>query len=133
VFTADGQSVDQYDTVGGNFDITIQLAIRATTIEEKDNLTDITGIYLAHPDAKDYFMRHYLLLPDAPKLGTETDVSEPTIDHPIYETTMNLRVISRWQEWSTTQVARLLNVISDVEALELERLEAVELHREVLD
>jgi hypothetical protein len=118
VISDSGEEVEQYTTVGGDFDITIQLAIRATSIEEKDNLVDITGVYLAHPDAKDYFMRHYLVLPDAPTLGAETEIKEPSIDHPIYETTMNLRVMSRWQEWSKENHARLLDIIVDLEAQE---------------
>ena len=43
------------------------------------------------------------------KLGSENDIHEPGIDHPIYETTMSLRIISRWQEWSVEEEDRLLN------------------------
>ena len=134
ILNADGVTVDNYVTVGGNFDITIGLSVRATTIEERDNLVDITGIYLAHPDTKDYFERHYLLLPEAPKLGSETDIHETGIDHPIYETTMSLRILSRWQEWSKEADDRLLNIISDVETYTLEELElATDLKRTILD
>jgi hypothetical protein len=115
ILNDDGVTVDNYTTVGGNFDISLQLHLRATTIEERDNLVDVTGIYLAHPDTKDYFQRQYLLLPEAPKLGSEAEISEPHIDHPIYETTMNLRIMSRWQEWSKEKQDRLLSIISNIE------------------
>jgi hypothetical protein len=134
VLNDDGVTVDNYLTVGGNFDINIQLAVRATTIEERDNLVDVTGIYLAHPDTKDYFERHYLLLPEAPKLGTESDIKETGIDYPIFETTMGLRVISRWQEWSKSEDDRLLNIVSDAESYTLEELELeANLKRTILD
>jgi len=122
ILNDDGVTVDTYATVGGNFDVSIQLHIRATTVEERDNLVDITAIYLAHPDTKDYFQNQYLLLPEAPKLGSESDVSETGIDHPIFETTMNIRIISRWQEWSKDENDRLLNVITAIETYTLEEL-----------
>jgi len=98
---------------GGDFDVTLTFAVRATTIEERDNLADITGIYLAHPDAKDYFLRQGLRLPEAPKLGAEIDVSEPTIDHPIYDREMSIRILSRWQEERAIE-ERLLSILVDV-------------------
>ena len=104
---------DQTYRDGGDFDINLTLEVRATTIEERDNLTDITGIYLAHPDAKDYFLRQGFRLPEAPKLGSELDVREPTIDYPIYGREMSIRILSRWQEERPME-ERLLNVITDV-------------------
>ena len=83
---------------GGNIDLTLSLDIRATTIEERDNLVDITAIYLAHPGAKEYFMRHDIKLPDAPKLGQEQDIKEPNLDFPIYSTSLTIRTITRWQD-----------------------------------
>lgn len=99
---------------GGDFDVSINLQVRATSIEERDNLVDITGIYLAHPDAKDYFLRHGLRLPEAPRLGTESEVKEPTIDYPIYSTDMSIRVLSRWQE-SRPMEERLLSILVNLE------------------
>lgn len=131
---ADGITIDNYTTVGGNFDINIGLSVRATTIEERDNLVDITAIYLAHPDAKTFFEKHYLLLPEAPKLGAENDIHETGIDHPIFETTMSLRIMSRWQEWSKESDERLLNIVSNVESYTLEELELeADLKRTILD
>lgn len=83
---------------GGNIDLSISLDVRATTMEERDNLVDITAIYLAHPGAKNYFMRHDIKLPEAPRLGVESEIHEPTIDYPIYSTTLSMRTISRWQD-----------------------------------
>ena len=100
---------------GGDFDITLSLSIRATTIEERDNLTDIVGIYLAHPDCKDYYLRNGIRLPEGPKLGTESDIKETQIDHPIYATEMSMRMMSRWQE-QTDLEDRLIDIIVDIEA-----------------
>jgi len=113
-----GETATLYYTVGGDFDLNIGLSVRATTIEERDNLVDIVGIYLAHPVAKDYFMRHYLVLPEAPALAGESDVHEPGLDHPIYATDLNLRVMTRWQEYTSTEEATVGNIIADLEAVE---------------
>ena len=110
--TAKADDTEQTYRDGGDFDVTLTLAVRATTIEERDNLTDITGIYLAHPDAKDYFLRQGFRLPEAPKLGAETEVKEPTIDYPIYDREMSIRILSRWQEERAIE-ERLLSVLVD--------------------
>ena len=108
--TAKSDDSEQTYRDGGDFDITLSLEVRATTVEERDNLTDITGIYLAHPDTKDYFLRQGLILPEAPRLGAENDVKEPTIDYPIYGRDMSIRVLSRWQEERPIE-ERLLNIV----------------------
>jgi hypothetical protein len=118
----EGDNVYEYHTVGGNFDLRVELAVRASTVEERDNLVDITAVYLSHPDAKDYFHKHYLLLPDPPTISGERDILEPKIDHPIYETAMELRVLTRWQEFSKTQRYRLLNIITSLEDYPLDEI-----------
>lgn len=115
---ADGEHIDMYYTSGGNFDINIGLSVRARSIEERDNLVDIVGIYLSHPTTKDYFMNQYLLLPEAPKLAGESDIQEPKIEYPIYATEMSVRVVSRWQEYASANDLQLLDIISDVVAEE---------------
>jgi len=112
--TAKADDTDQTYRDGGDFDINLSLDVRATTIEERDNLTDITGIYLSHPDAKDYFLRQGLRLPEAPKLGAESEVKEPTIDYPIYAREMSIRILSRWQEERAME-ERLLSILLDLE------------------
>jgi hypothetical protein len=114
VVNDDGVHTDTYTQVGGDFDLSVNVTIRATTVEERDHLTDIVAIYLAHPDAKTYFENHYLTLPEGPRFVGDRDVKEPNIDHPIFETSLSLRVLSRWQEENETQNDRLLDVISDV-------------------
>ena len=115
--TASGSGmVNLYSTVGGDFDLNINLSVRATTIEERDNLVDVVGIYLSHPNTKDYFMNHYLVLPEAPRLVGEADIMEPGIDYPIYATDLNLRVMSRWQEYTAEELYTLGNVIADIVA-----------------
>ncbi len=116
VISEGADTVKFWKSYGGDFDMTYTLSIRATTIEERDKLVDITGIYLSHPDAKDYFMQHYLVLPEGVRVGGEKEVKEPGIDHPVYVTDLSVKVLSRWQE-SRAQVGyRLGNVIADVEA-----------------
>ena len=109
----DDADSDQTYRDGGDFDLTLSLEVRATTVEERDNLTDITGIYLSHPDTKDYFLRQGLILPEAPRLGAEVDVKQPTIDYPIYGREMSIRILSRWQE-SRPMEERLLNIVVDL-------------------
>jgi hypothetical protein len=129
VLDDDGEHVAEYLSVGGDFDISISLSVRATTIEERDNLLDITCIYLAHPDAKDYFLGHYLILPEAPRLTGESDIKETAIDHPIFASDFTLRVKSRWQEYTENTYYRLANVIADLEAElgEVENIGRIEL------
>jgi hypothetical protein len=113
-YSTDGSQATTYNSYGGNFDLNINLSIRATTIEERDNLVDIVGIYASHPDTKDYFMNQYLILPEAPKLAGESDIQEPGIDHPIYATELSVRVQTRWQEFKTQENYTLNNVIADL-------------------
>ena len=115
IHAAGDDETNQVYTEGGDFDLTLSLSVRATTIEERDNLVDITAIYLAHPDAKTYFMKQGLRLPEAPKLGVEEEVKEPTIDFPIYGTNMSIRILSRWQEERPIE-ERLLNILLDLES-----------------
>ena len=105
-----------YSTVGGDFDLNINLSVRSTTMEERDNLVDIVGIYLSHPNTKDYFMNHYLVLPEAPRLVGESDIMEPGIEYPIYATDLSFRVITRWQEYTEDELYTLGKVIVDIEA-----------------
>jgi len=99
---------------GGDFDLSISLHVRARSVDERDNLLDITCIYLAHPDAKDYYLRQGLILPEGPKIGAEREVPKTGIDYPIYETDVSLRVISRWQEERPME-ERLLGILVDIE------------------
>jgi hypothetical protein len=122
--------VNQYVFYGGDFDFNVSLSVRATTIEERDNLVDIVSIYLAHPDAKDYFMRHYLVLPEAPKLGAESEIHETKIDYPIYAFDMSIRLMTRWQEVRVSQSDSLENIIADVQAFVPDLTTP---HREILD
>lgn len=116
IISGGADTVKYWKSYGGDFDMNYTLSVRATTIEERDKLVDITGIYLAHPDAKDYFMQHYLVLPEGPKISGEKELHEPGIDHPIYVTDLSVKIQSRWQESRSTNTYRLANVISDVSA-----------------
>ena len=115
-YASNGESVTVYNSCGGDFDLTYGLSVRASTTEERDNIVDVVGIYLAHPFAKDYFMKQYLVLPEAPKINGEAEVKEPGIDHPIYATEMSIRVETRWQEFTSEEYPTLGDVISDFEA-----------------
>lgn len=117
VISGGADTVKFWKSYGGDFDMTYTLSVRATTIEERDRLVDITGIYLAHPDAKDYFLQHYLVLPEGPRISGEKEIREPGIDvAPVYSTDLSIRILSRWQESRAQEGYRLGNVIADVEA-----------------
>jgi hypothetical protein len=123
-----GETEQSYKS-GGNIDIYLQFSVRATTMEERDNLVDITGIYLSHPDAKNFFMRHDLKVPEAPKLNSESEIHETGIDYPIYATDMTMRFVSRWEEYAPIQY-RLSELLVD---FDLEAQVTVDTGRTVLD
>jgi hypothetical protein len=91
------------------------LDIRATSIEERDNLVDIVCLYLAHPDAKDYFLRHSIVIPAPPTISGERDLFEPQIDHPIYSTAVSIPLLSIWRVTSDNG-ERLEDIIVDISA-----------------
>lgn len=105
----------QYREVGGDIDISISLDVYATTIEERDKLVDITGIYLSHPDCKDWFGRQGIRLKSMPTISEGGPVSQPAIDHPIYMSTLTMEVVGLWRDKSSPD-ERLINIITDIEA-----------------
>ena len=108
-----GTSAESSQMYGGNIDLELSLDVRARTMEERDNLVDLVGIYLSHPGAKNFFMRHDIKLPEAPRLGSESEIKEPNIDYPIYSTTLSIRTITRWQTISEVDY-RLEQLLVDI-------------------
>ena len=88
---------DQYRFYGGDIRLTLDFDIRATEAEERDNIVDIVCVYLAHPDAKDFFLRHGVVLEKPPSIGGERELYEPGIDMPIYSTAVSIGTISVWR------------------------------------
>lgn len=100
--------------VGGDFDLNLGVSVRARTTEERDNILDAACIYLSHPTAKDYFMRHYLVLPEPPRFTGESEIREPTIDYPIYASDFNIRIMSRWEDDEELTAQKLQEIIVNV-------------------
>jgi hypothetical protein len=99
---------------GGDIKLTLDLDIRATSIEERDNIVDIVCLYLAHPDAKDYFLKQQIVIPAPPTISGERDIFEPAIDHPIYGSTVSIPLISIWRVTSDIEY-RLEEIFLEVD------------------
>jgi len=108
----EGESGDVRE-VGGEISLNVDLTIIATSIPERDKLVDIVGIFLSHPDAKDYFYQHDLLLPGGPSVRAESTIELPNIDHPVYSTSMNIRVIGNWRAKESEDL-KLLKIITSI-------------------
>lgn len=104
----------QYRTVGGDIEISLDLSIRATTPEERDNLADIVGVYLSHPDAKTYFERQGIYLPEGPSFSGERQLEEPNNEFNVHVVGMNLRLLGNWRD-TTDLPDRLIDIISDID------------------
>jgi len=104
----------QYRYYGGDIDIDVELSVRASNKEERDNIVDILCIYLTHPAAKEYFLRQDIKLPEPPTISGETEINEPAIEYPIYATTVMMKLHSSWLEWEPLEV-RLIDIISDID------------------
>ncbi len=106
---------DQYKFYGGDIRLTLDLDVRSTTQEERDNMVDIVCLYLVHPDAKDYFLRHDILLEKPPSINGERELYEPGIDMPIYSTTLSVFTISVWRVQKDLE-QRLEELFADITA-----------------
>ena len=106
------ETTGQYRHTGGDMDLNIELSIRAANKEERDNLVDITGIFMTNPAAKEYFGKQDIKLPEPPTIGGESEIMEPPVEYPIYATSMGIAIHSSWSEWEPLE-ARLIDVIAD--------------------
>lgn len=88
---------EQYRTYGGDIRLTMELGVWASEQEERDNLVDIVCLFLSHPDAKDFFLRHNIVIEKPPSMSGEKEVYEPGIDHPVYVATVSAPLIGCWQ------------------------------------
>jgi hypothetical protein len=104
----------QYRFYGGDIRMNLDIDIRATSQEERDNLVDVTCLYLAHPDAKDFFQRHAIVIEKPPSISGEKELYEPAIDMPIYSTTVSISVISVWRIQKTLE-DRLEELFVDID------------------
>jgi hypothetical protein len=105
---------NQYRFYGGDIRLTLDFDIRSTTAEERDNMVDTVCIYLAHPDAKDFFQRHAIVLEKPPSISGERELYEPGIDMPIYSTVVSIYPISVWQIKQTLE-DRLEDLFVDID------------------
>lgn len=105
----------QYKEYGGDIPITVDIETRATTTEERDRLTDVVGLFLAHPAAKDYFYQQGLTLPEDPMIRGSGVLREPAIDHPIYSGGLSIAVTGVWRAREDL-AERLIDVIVSISA-----------------
>lgn len=97
---------DDVDTpqYGGDIDMTLEMSVRARTIDEVDNLTDIVCFYLTHPDFRTHMLRHGVGIPEPPRTSGEgivTDIKSRA-DYPVYETRLTMPVTSIWRFYEDT-------------------------------
>ncbi len=112
----DHTSANQYREVGGDLELNVEIDVCATTIEERDKLTDIVGIYLSHPDCKTWFLRHGIRISSAPTVRDAGQLFETSIDYPIYKNSFSMGVVGLWRD-ETTQDDRLLDIIVEITAM----------------
>jgi hypothetical protein len=112
---ADDDDALQYKFYGGDIHLSLAIEVWATTIEERDRLVDITCLYLAHPDAKDYFAKHSIALETPPAIRGERDEMRPNIDYPMYVTSLSMATVSEWRI-KTPVDEPLEEVVTNIEA-----------------
>jgi hypothetical protein len=100
---------------GGDLDLDMSVYVRCSTLIELDRLVDTVCIVMAKKEAKDYFILQDIKLPKPPRAGASTEVNEPSIDYPLYETPIELTFRATWVEW--TEIGdRLIDIIVDIDA-----------------
>lgn len=107
---------DQYRHSGGDIEVSLNLSVRARTIVEKDNLVDTVCLYLAHPDAKDFFGNHNIVIPRPPNASGETVINSPNIDFPLYSASISFDLIGQWDYREQVSSARLRSIVADIVA-----------------
>lgn len=109
---ADG---DQWKHYGGDIEVKLGLSARARTIVEKDNLVDIVCLYLSHPDAKDFFNQHDIVLPTPPSVGGESQISQPqSLDFPLYVSDISLTLTGQWDYRENVEGPRLNAIVASI-------------------
>lgn len=87
----------QYRIYGGDIRLTMDMSVWGDSQDERDNLGDIVCLFAAHPDAKDFFLKHNIVVEKPPSLSGEKEITEPGIDNPVYTATVTLPLIGCWQ------------------------------------
>jgi hypothetical protein len=111
---AEPAALEQYRIYGGDIRLTMELDVRASQQEERDNLVDIVCLFLANPDAKDFFLRNNIVVEKPPSVSGEKEIYEPGIDHPIYAASVSVSLIGCWQI-KTSMSYRFEELFLDVE------------------
>lgn len=93
----DVADAEQYRVYGGDIRLTLDLSVWGNSQDERDNVADVVCLFVAHPDAKDFFLRHNIVIEKPPSMSGEKEVYEPGIDHPIHTATVSLPLIGCWQ------------------------------------
>lgn len=83
---------------GGDSTLTVTLTCIAKTKEERDNLVDIVAIYLSRPDAKQFFLKNGMDIPNPVAITGEAVLESPNTDFKLYSTDLTLDVHVQWEE-----------------------------------
>jgi hypothetical protein len=93
-----GPSGRDFYEAGGEISLGMTIDIYAHTLEERDKLTDIVSVYLSGPTAKDYFMRHYIRLPQTVRVSEGGATQVPNIDTPVYYNSIRFQAVGCWRD-----------------------------------
>jgi len=107
---------DQWRHYGGDITVALNIAVRARTIIEKDNLVDTVCLYLVHPDAKEFFGQHNVVIPRHPSVSGESTVSAPGIDFPLYTSSISFELMGQWDYREEVAGPRLNAIVADIVA-----------------
>jgi len=106
---------DSWRHYGGHIIVNLDLSIRAKTIVERDNLSDITCLYLSHPDAKDFFGQQNIVIHSHPTVGGDANEPLPKIDlPPVYISNLSFGLTGQWDYREEITEARLETIVVDI-------------------
>lgn len=105
---------DQWIHYSGNFYLDFSISVRARSMPERDNLTDIVVLFLSHPDAKDFFEQHGVQIQKHPTVGGHAYQKLPGIDFPVYMSTISFGVVTTWDYREEETGARLQTIVVDI-------------------
>lgn len=97
--------------LGGEATYTLTIECVARSGPERDNLADITALYLAHPlFARFLFNKYAFQVAAAPKITGESAIEDVNTDFLMYQTSISLDLAGQWRQ-VTDKLERLEEII----------------------
>jgi len=109
-----GPSGTDFEESGGEFNLSVRIDIYAHLLEECDKLTDLFSTMFSSPVAKDFFLRHYVRLPNNLRVSEGGAVNLPNIDTPVYYNSLNFTAYGAWR-MREDMGPRLTEILYDLE------------------